>query len=150
MRGFAAIGLHMPKIDANIGGAFRAAHCYGAGLIAISGRRYKHSITDTTKAFRSIPTLHTTDDIMTLCPHDCIPVAVEFLEQAIPLPHFYHPQCAFYIFGAEDQTLSKSLLDRCKYQVYVPTAYCMNLAATVNVVLYDRMLKRKNYMTEAN
>jgi tRNA(Leu) C34 or U34 (ribose-2'-O)-methylase TrmL len=26
--------------------------------------------------------------------------------------------------------------------IYIPTRYCMNLAATVNVVLYDRMAKR--------
>jgi tRNA(Leu) C34 or U34 (ribose-2'-O)-methylase TrmL len=28
--------------------------------------------------------------------------------------------------------------------VYIPTTGCMNLAATVNVVLYDRMAKGNN------
>ncbi|GAF89366.1 unnamed protein product, partial [marine sediment metagenome] len=31
----------------------------------------------------------------------------------------------------------------CKHTIYIPTAYCMNLSATVNVVLYDRMNKRR-------
>ena len=30
----------------------------------------------------------------------------------------------------------------CRDVVYVPTRYCMNLAATVNVVLYDRASKQ--------
>ena len=36
MRGYAAIGLNNPKIEANLGGALRAAHCYGASMIAIT------------------------------------------------------------------------------------------------------------------
>ena len=137
MRGFAAIGLHQPKIDSNIGGTLRAAHCYGAGLVAISGQRYKHSITDTTKAYRSIPVLNVEKHIFSACPYDCVPVAIEFLPDATSLVEFSHPERAFYIFGAEDHTLGAEVLDRCKHVVYVPTNYCMNLAATVNVVLYD-------------
>lgn len=139
--GYAAIGLNMPKCDANVGGALRAAHCYAASLVAISGRRYRPQATDTTKAYRSIPVIRVDGNILELCPYDCIPVAVEFLQQSIPLPSFVHPRRAFYLFGAEDQTLPKNLLERCKFTVHVPTAYCMNLAATVNVVLYDRLSK---------
>jgi tRNA(Leu) C34 or U34 (ribose-2'-O)-methylase TrmL len=75
-----------------------------------------------------------------------VPVAIEFIEDSIALPKFTHPKSAFYIFGAEDQTLGRDILDRCKHVVMVPTAYCMNLAATVNVVLYDRMAKGKEYV----
>lgn len=141
MRGFAAIGLHQPKIDANIGGALRACQCYGAGLIAISGHRYRGQITDTTKAYRSIPLVQTEDDILSLCPFDCTPVAIEFLPDSKSLVSFVHPERAFYIFGAEDHTLENSVLDKCRHTVFVPTNYCMNLAATVNVVLYDRLAK---------
>jgi tRNA C32,U32 (ribose-2'-O)-methylase TrmJ len=85
--------------------------------------------------------LQTTDSIFDLCPFDCLPVAVEFIDGLIPLPKFIHPKSAFYIFGPEDQTLARDILERCKHVVMVPTAYCMNLAATVNVVLYDRLSK---------
>ena len=58
------------------------------------------------------------------------------------LPEYQHPERAFYIFGAEDATLGARVLDRCRDRVFVPTVRCMNLAATVNVVLYDRMAKQ--------
>lgn len=56
---------------------------------------------------------------------------------------FHHPERACYIFGPEDGTLGKSITDRCKFKVQIPTAYCMNLAATVNVVLYARLAKQE-------
>ncbi len=46
------------------------------------------------------------------------------------------------MFGPEDGTLGDDVLSWCRDVIYVPTRYCMNLAATVNVVLYDRMQKR--------
>jgi tRNA(Leu) C34 or U34 (ribose-2'-O)-methylase TrmL len=146
MSGFAAIGLNNPKIEANLGGVLRAAHCYSAPMVALRGHRYKRQYTDTTKAYRHIPLIHTNDSILDLCPFDCIPVAIESIDGSIPLPKFTHPKSAFYIFGAEDQTLGREILDRCKNVVMVPTAYWMNLAATVNVVLYDRMAKGKEYV----
>jgi tRNA(Leu) C34 or U34 (ribose-2'-O)-methylase TrmL len=71
-----------------------------------------------------------------------VPVAVDLIEGATSLVEFKHPERAFYIFGAEDQTLGRRVLDWCKNVVYVPTDRCMNLAATVNVVLYDRLAKQ--------
>lgn len=68
-------------------------------------------------------------------------VCVEFAENAIPLPEYQHPDNALYIFGPEDGTLSQDIIDRADAVVYVPTHGCMNLAATVNVVLYDRLSK---------
>jgi len=143
MRGFAAIALDNPKCLANIGGVMRAAACYSASLVVIGGPRPPriHGIaTDTTKAARHIPHL-LTDDVFDAIPHDCIPVAVDLVDGAVPLPEYRHPERAFYVFGAEDATLGARILDRCRDRVMVPTAYCMNLAATVNVVLYDRSAK---------
>ena len=70
-----------------------------------------------------------------------MPVAVDIIEGAIPLPEYKHPERAFYIFGAEDATLGKRVLGWCRDVVYIPSNGCMNLAATVNVVLYDRLAK---------
>jgi tRNA(Leu) C34 or U34 (ribose-2'-O)-methylase TrmL len=68
-------------------------------------------------------------------------VCVEFAENAMPLPEYQHPENAFYIFGPEDGDISQQVLDKADAVVYVPTNGCMNLSATVNVVLYDRMTK---------
>jgi tRNA C32,U32 (ribose-2'-O)-methylase TrmJ len=57
------------------------------------------------------------------------------------------------ILRAEDQTLGARITDRCRDRVYIPTAQCMNLAACINVVLYDRAAKRNEWaggMPETN
>lgn len=143
-RGYAAIGLHNPKDPANVGGAMRAATVYGAGLLVLGGPRPKHYMgfkTDTTRAWRNIPTVfspHVLDSI----PYDCIPIAVDLVPGARSLVDFQHPDRAFYVFGPEDGTLGHEITDRCAYSLFVPTpGPCMNLAATVNVVLYDRLAK---------
>jgi tRNA(Leu) C34 or U34 (ribose-2'-O)-methylase TrmL len=140
MRGYACIALDNPKTPANIGAACRAAHVYDAGLIVVSGQRFKRSGTDTTKAWRHVPLVETAD-VFDAIPFDCVPVAVDLVDGAHPLPRYVHPERAFYIFGAEDGTLGRRILDRCRDKIMVPTKFCMNLAATVNVVLYDRMCK---------
>lgn len=142
MSGFSAIGLVRPKTNLNIGGAMRAAYIYGAAMIAIEGDRARKvsDCEDTTKAWRSIPVLRM-DDIFAACPFDAVPIGVDLVEGAKPLPSFKHPKRAFYIFGPEDGTLGPEHLQRCAHVVMIPTRYSMNLAATVNVVLYDRMTK---------
>ena len=87
-----------------------------------------------------MPMMHV-DDLRSVIPYDCVPVAVDLIEGATHLPLYKHPERAFYIFGAEDATLGKSVTDWCRDTIYINTEYCMNLAATVNVVLYDRYSK---------
>ena len=138
-RGYAAIGLYMPKAEANVGGAMRAAYCYGASMVAIEGRRFKSFHTDTMKAWRHIPVVEVASLIDSI-PFSCVPVCVEIASNARPLHRFVHPERAFYIFGPEDGSIPKEMTD--KYlTVAAPTDFCMNLAATVNVVLYDRRAK---------
>jgi tRNA(Leu) C34 or U34 (ribose-2'-O)-methylase TrmL len=141
-RGFSAIGLVRPKDIHNIGGVMRAAHVYGAAIVVLEGDRTPvTSRQDTTKAYRHIPALRL-DDLFAGIPYDCIPIAVDLVDDAEPLPGFTHPERGFYVFGPEDGTLGKRHLSRCIKKIMVPTRHCMNLAATVNVVLYDRLSKR--------
>ncbi len=140
MRGYACIGLHCPKDVHNIGAVLRAAFIYEAGMVAASGRRYSPACTDTMKGHRHLPLLEV-NSLLDVIPYDCVPVAVDLLPGAIPLPLYQHPQRAFYIFGPEDGTLGKNITDRCRDVVMVPMRGCMNLAAAVNVILYDRMAK---------
>lgn len=142
-RGFVVVGLDNPKTPSNIGGVLRACGCYGAALVVIGGprpERLSKLAADTQKAWRHIPHV-LVPDIFDAIPYDTVAVAVDLIAGATPLPGYVHPERAFYIFGAEDSTLEKRVLDRCRDKVVVPTNYCMNLAATVNVVLYDRAAK---------
>jgi tRNA(Leu) C34 or U34 (ribose-2'-O)-methylase TrmL len=138
-----SIGLINPKSPTNVGAVMRAAGCYLVGSVFYTGERYVRAArfnTDTQNASREIPLAGVTSLL------ECIPdntkiVCVEFVEGAIPLPEYRHPNKAFYIFGPEDGTIDQELIDRADAVVYVPTIGCMNLAAAVNVVLYDRMAK---------
>ncbi len=139
-RGYACIGLDNPKNSINVGHALRACGIYSAAFLAVSGHRYHKAPTDAMRHHKHLP-LMTVNDLRDVIPYDCVPVAVEIIEGAKPLTEYEHPERAFYVFGAEDNTLGERVLSWCRDIVYIPTAGCMNLAATVNVVLYDRMMK---------
>ena len=117
----------------------RAAYCYGASMVAVQGHRFRRLSTDTQKAWRHIPVLEV-DSLRDAVPFDCQIICVELTDNAKPLVNFVHPQRAFYIFGPEDGSVPKELTDK-YYTIAAPTDHCMNLAATVNVVLYDRRAK---------
>lgn len=144
MRGFASVGLVNPKAAVNVGHVMRACGVYGASQVFFTGARFdkaKQFITDPQKHYRHIPLMNV-DDLHAVIPYDCVPVAVDLIEGAQSLVEYQHPERAFYIFGPEDGTLGRKVTDWCRDVVYVPTIGCMNLAATVNVVLYDRLAKQ--------
>lgn len=137
------IGLVNPKSPTNVGAVMRAAGCYGADSIRYTGERYDRAArfhTDTKGVSSRIPLLPVADLLSDL-PAEVKVVCVELVEGATALPAFEHPDRALYVFGPEDGSLDQALIDRADSVVYVPTFGCMNLAATVNVVLYDRMAK---------
>lgn len=141
MRGFAAIGLDRCKSKENLGGVLRAAGCYGASLVNIAGGRMGRYATDTMQAYKHMPCLEV-PDLMDVIPFGAVPVVIELHPRARSLVNFIHPEAAYYIFGPEDGSVSASIVDRASHVVQIPTDRCMNLAATVNVVLYDRLMKR--------
>ena len=142
-RGFAGIGLYHPKAQVNVGSALRAVKCYQADFLAVTGRRYEKSSSDVSNQWKHTP-MFQVDDLKSVIPYECVPVAVDFIEGAIPLNLYVHPERAFYIFGPGDGTLDDKVLSWCRDVIYIPTNGCMNLAATVNVVLYDRLTKNPN------
>jgi tRNA(Leu) C34 or U34 (ribose-2'-O)-methylase TrmL len=146
-KSYVCIGLHNPKSPSNVGSVMRAAGCYGVNSVYYTGRRYdiaKPFYTDTHNSFEALPLIGV-DDLKSIIPFGCVPVAVDLIKGAKPLPGYKHPPRAFYIFGPEDGTLKKSITDFCSDTIYVPTEGCMNLAATVNVILYDRMAKGDDF-----
>ena len=137
------IGLINPKSPENVGMVMRAAGCYEANAVFYTGERFNRArqfFTDTKKMHERIPLKHT-ENLLSVVPGAAEIVVVELIEGATPLMHFHHPENAFYIFGPEDGSVQQDILDQCHHVVYVPTVGCMNLAASVNVVLYDRLAK---------
>lgn len=143
MAGQAVIGLVRPKCDANIGGVLRASHCFGVTGVFIQDGRYKRQYTDTTAAYRQIPVIPC-QSLIEHTPFDCVPVCVEIRDDAESLFSYKHPRSAFYIFGPEDGSVPNHISERCRDRVYIPTKFCLNLAATVNVLMYDRAAKAAN------
>jgi tRNA(Leu) C34 or U34 (ribose-2'-O)-methylase TrmL len=139
----ACIGLVNPKSPTNVGMVMRAAGCFEVDEVFYSGERFERArkfATDTKNARSKIPLSHV-DNLPDAPVAGARLVAIELIEGAIPLMDFVHPENAYYIFGPEDGSLKKEILDCCDHVVYIPTIGCMNLAATVHVVLYDRMSK---------
>jgi len=133
-----AVGLHSPKTSNNIGAALRACGVFGAALLTVSGRRYKGSLTDVWKQHKHTPLIQCAN-LMGMTPYDCVPVGVDLVDGACPLPEYKHPERAYYIFGPEDGTLGHKVLDKCRDVIYIPSpGPCLNLAAAVSVVLYSR------------
>jgi|TARA_R110002111_G_scaffold252072_1_gene316703 tRNA(Leu) C34 or U34 (ribose-2'-O)-methylase TrmL len=127
-----------------MGSILRAAGCYQAQSIRYTGERYaraKAFSTDTKNAHLKIAVTQVDAVIDPINDKHLTKVAVELVEGAIPLPLFEHPQAALYIFGPEDGSIEQDVVDQCDHVVYIPTIGCMNLAATVNVLLYDRLAK---------
>lgn len=140
-----SVGLINPKSPTNVGAVMRAAGCYQVDSVLYTGERYARAAkfqTDTKDVSRKIP-LERVDSFETHIPEGAKLVCVELVEGATPLPTFEHPDNAIYIFGPEDGTIEQQIIDIADAVVYVPTIGCMNLAASVNVLLYDRLAKSK-------
>lgn len=144
------IALSNPKSPTNVGAVMRAAGCFCVDSVLYTGERYDRAVklnTDTKKISATVPLTgvknlldHRIDGLKVVC--------VDLIEGALPLPIFDHPEKALYIFGPEDGTIDQSVIDQADAVVYIPTIGCMNLAATVNVVLYDRLAKSTTHATD--
>jgi len=135
------VGLDNPKNEINVGSALRACGCFGASFLILGDRRIKClAKTDTAGIVYKIPVFRT-DDVVASIPYNHVPVAVELTDGATNIVDYVHPDNAFYIFGAEDATLGDRVLSHCRDVIKIPSRYCLNLAACVNVVLYDRIAK---------
>lgn len=137
------IGLSNPKSPANVGAVMRAAGCFRADSVYYTGERYPRAArfrTDTNNVREEIP-LTGVDCLLEQVPENTQIVCVELVEGATPLHEYQHPERAFYLFGPEDGTLEQAIIDKADAVIYVPTTGCLNLAATVNILLYDRMAK---------
>ncbi|WP_132699803.1 RNA methyltransferase [Reinekea marinisedimentorum] len=141
---FACIGLTNPKSASNLGSVLRAAGCFGADEVWYHGNRIEYAkkyATDTQLAAERVA-LVKVESFIEQKPIDVKLVCVELTVGATPLAEFTHPEKALYVFGPEDGSISQEVVSKADAVVYIPTHDCLNLAATANIVLYDRATKR--------
>ena len=143
----ASIGLINPKSPDNVSSIMRSAGNFQVESVFYTGKRYPRAlmrnpdIPDMRRRIGQTIPLYEVDCLLASARVNTKIVCVEFAENAIALPEFQHPENAFYVFGPEDGNISQDVIDKADAVVYVPTVGCMNLSATVNVLLYDRLAK---------
>lgn len=142
-----SVGLINPKSPGNVASVMRAAGNFRVNHVFYTGERYERATRSnpvtpnlSRRVGENIP-LSSVECLIKSVDKDTRLICVEFAEHAKPLPDFQHPDKALYIFGPEDGTIDQNTIDKSDAVVYIPTHGCMNLAATVNVVLYDRLSK---------
>jgi tRNA(Leu) C34 or U34 (ribose-2'-O)-methylase TrmL len=146
-----SLGLVNPKSPENVGAVLRAAANYGIDNVFYTGDRYPRAIE---RKARTVDMSRKVSMGVKITQKNCLlddvaeemkVVCVEFVLNAIPLPEYEHPENALYIFGPEDGSIDQTIIDKADDIIYVPTIGCMNLSASVIVLLYDRLLKEGNY-----
>lgn len=149
----AVVLLWNPKYPHNVGGAYRAAACFGAEEVWVAGERvplepsegYRLPREERMRAYKGEVKLEQVDPraIFDQVNPEITPIAVEVDPSAEQLHRFEHPERALYVFGPEDGSLSKVVRQKCHRFVMIPSYHCLNLAGAVYTVLYDRTAKRR-------
>ena len=141
MRGYFAIGAEGLSKPMNFGNLMRSAHAFGASFVFTvdATREIGRVLSDTSRSAEHVPYYAWKSiDEMEL-PKKCSLVGVELMEGAIDLPSFRHPPQAAYVLGPEQGSLSDEMLERCDFTIKIPTRFCINVATTGAIVMYDRM-----------
>jgi tRNA C32,U32 (ribose-2'-O)-methylase TrmJ len=149
-----AVLLVNPKYPHNVGTIVRACSCYGIEQLWMTGSRvplegdasYRLPREERMKGYADVA-IHRYDRPFDLLPPTAVPVAVELLPNCESLPSFEHPENAVYVFGPEDGGLTSPILRHCQRFVAIPSRHCLNIAAAVYTVLYDRQVKRQPSIT---
>jgi len=141
--GYFAIGIDHTKNCYNIGTLWRSAEIFGASFVFTIGKRYKRQCSDTMNSIKRVPLFHyqSFDELYKNLPHGCALVGVELASKSQPLPTYKHLARACYILGAEDNGISKEVLERCHQLVQIPGSYCLNVATAGSITMYDRIQK---------
>jgi len=146
-----SLGLVNPKSPDNVGSVLRAAANYRVDKVFYTGDRYPRAIerkarsVDMSRKISKDVLIFRTESLIDIATENMKIICVEFAINAIPLPEYVHPDSALYIFGPEDGSIDQDIIDQADAVVYVPTIGCMNLSASVNVLLYDRLVKMADY-----
>lgn len=140
-RGYFGIGVERISKPMNVGNLMRSAHAFGASFFfAVDPHRNALAPrSDTSRSGDHLPLyVWSSVDEMAL-PDGCELVGIEYLPDAVDLPSFRHPTRAAYVLGPERGELSPEMRARCRHVIRIPTAFCINVATTGAIVMYDRL-----------
>lgn len=145
-----AVVLVNPSYSFNVGAALRGCSCFDIKQLYWTGSRVKIEVEkgerlrreERMKGYKDVFWKNDDRPLDYFGP-DITPVVVELHPTAQPLTTFEHPEKAVYIFGPEDGDVPKSYRHLAHQFVFIPARHCLNLAAAVNVILADRMMKRQ-------
>ena len=141
-----AIALCDPKFSRNVGAIIRLASVYGIKQVLFSGNRVSLSDgerlprEERMKGYKDVELIQN-DYFFDLFEKGVTPVAVEVRENSENLFDFENPENPLYVFGPEDGSVPKVMLQHCHRFVIIPGRFCLNLATAVSTVLYDRDMK---------
>jgi tRNA(Leu) C34 or U34 (ribose-2'-O)-methylase TrmL len=141
-----AVILTRVKYSHNLAAAIRACSCFGVPSLFWTGQRFTFADgerlprEERMRGYADVTTL-ATERPFDLLPPGTTPVCVELTYGAMPMHDFVHPERAAYVFGPEDGDVSQAVRAQCHRFVYIESRHCLNLAAAMNVVLYDRVRK---------
>src|SRR5215210_314259 len=142
-----AIVLIDPKYAHNVGMVVRLASCYGLKQVWFTGERVSLDISyrkrlpreERMKGYADVEIINYDYPFEQFT--EVVPVAVEVRKNSESLHSFEHPPNAVYVFGPEDGSVAKPHIGHCHRFVVIPTRHCLNLAAAVATVLWDRQYK---------
>lgn len=147
-----AIVLVRPKYPHNVAGAIRAASCFDVKSLIYTGERFAFEAGERIPREERMKGYASVNFRASERPFDLLeqgtPVCVELHNTSRSLVDFEHPGDAIYVFGPEDGHVSQMIRRFCHHFVHIPTKHCLNLSAAINVVLYDRRVKRINARLE--
>lgn len=142
-----AVVLQHPKYLNNLAAAKRACASFGVEHLIYTGNRIDWNVDRIPRELRmkdyQSVNLRQHGRPFDLFPK-LTPVCIELVDNTVPLPIFQHPEHALYVFGPEDGSVSQVFRRLCHRFVSIPSKHCLNLAATINVVLYDRLCKESH------
>jgi len=143
-----AVVLLDPKYPHNVGAAIRACSCFDVNSLIWTGERVNPAKyerlprEERMKGYKRVD-FRNHQRPFGLLPKDSTPVCVEVFDSSEPLTTFEHPENAVYVFGPEDGRVPQVIRRLCHRFVHIPSHFCLNLSAAVNVVLAHRVMSRQ-------
>lgn len=143
-----AVVLTNPKFAHNVGMVVRLASCYGMPQVWFTEDRVRLDIErrkrvpreERMRGYKNVELIQYDRPFEQF--RGATPVAVEVRDSSENLLDFDHPENALYVFGPEDGSLPKHVVQMCHRFVVIPTKHCLNLATAVSTMLWDRKYKR--------
>jgi len=136
-----------PKFSHNVGATIRACSCFGVESMVWTGSRIDLSKytrlprEERMKGYKCVQFVNHQRPFVLF--EEFTPVCVEVYENSEPLTTFDHPENAVYMFGPEDGRVPQVVRRLCHRFVHIPSHFCLNLSAAVNVVLAHRLMSRQ-------